>query len=233
MKLRRLARPTRMRAAIHRRWFEWQMSRVPLESYEPLVRLGSEWGGWAVPDDLIDETWICYCVGAGSDVSFDLALIARYGALVRCVDPGPEFRKQAEAEADGEDRFSFHEVALSFRDGPLEMFGAENPGSGSLSAVNLYGTQRLVTMPGRTLQSLMAAEGDERVDLLKLDIEGSEYDVLGSLDLSSLGVRVLCVELHASEPVHDALRLIERLRSQGYLPVRCHEPATFTFVRSG
>ena len=33
-----------------------------------------------VPGDLIDESWTCYCVGANSDVCFDLELIARYGA---------------------------------------------------------------------------------------------------------------------------------------------------------
>jgi hypothetical protein len=32
--------------------------------------------------------------------------------------------------------------------------------------------------------------GDERIDLLKLDVEGAEYDVIPSFDLAALGVRV-------------------------------------------
>ncbi len=136
------------------------MDRVPVEPYR-LVELGDEWGGWVVPDDVVDETWVCYCVGAGSDVSFDLALIERYGAHVRCIDPLSVFGEQALAQAGSEPRFSFHEAALAAVDGPLRMYGAEDPDSGSLSAVNLYGTEGTRTVPGRTLPSLMEELGDE------------------------------------------------------------------------
>ena len=232
-RLKRLTNPERVLAAFGRRWFEWHMDRVPIEPYERLVVLGDEWGGgWAVPDDLIDDSWICYCVGAGSDVSFDLALIERYGARVRCVDPFSVFGEQAEAAAGGDPRFSFYEAALAPTDGPLTMFGAEDPESGSLSAANLYGTERVLTKPGKTLPTLMAEVGDQRVDLLKLDIEGSEYEVLPELDLAALGVRVLCVELHASRSVAEAKQLLERIRSQGFRLIHCQHPASFTFVGS-
>lgn len=221
----------RVLRSLGRRWFEWQMDRLPTEPYDSLVHLGGKWGGgWVVPDDLIDKSWVCYCIGAGSDVDFDLELIERFGARVRCVDPSRAFREKAEAAADGDPRFSFYEVALAPRDGPLPMYGAEDPESGSLSAANLYGTDRLVTVPGKTLSSLMAEAGDERVDLLKLDIEGSEYEVLPELDLPGLGVRVLCVELHPTRPVIEAKQLVEHIRSQGFRLVYCHHPASFTFI---
>jgi FkbM family methyltransferase len=230
-RLSRLLNPARVRSTLHRRWFEWHLSRVAIEPYAPLIELGTEWGGWVVPDDLIDASWTCYCIGAGSDVSFDLALIDRFGATVRSADPLGVFRRQAEARAGGDPRFRFFEAALASRDGPLEMYGAEDPQSGSLSEANLYGTRRRVTKSGRTLPSLMAEAGDERADLLKLDIEGSEYSVLRELDLRSLGVRVLCVELHASESVREARALIERIRGQGYRLVHCKRPANYTFVK--
>lgn len=231
-RFKRVARPSRLLATLGRRWFEWRMDRVSVEPYSPLIHLGDEWGGgWVVPDGLIDASWTCYCVGAGSDVGFDLALIERYGARVRCVDPFHVFREQAEAKAGGDPRFTFHEVALAAQDGPLAMFGAEDPESGSLSAANLYETDRLVTKPGKTLTTLMADLGDKRVDLLKLDIEGSEYEVVPELDLRALGVRVFCVELHASRPVSAAHELIDEIFSQGYTLVHRHHPASFTFVQ--
>lgn len=231
-RLKRVSRPSRLLAAIGRRWFERRMDQVAVESYSPLIHLGDEWGGgWVVPDDLIDASWTCYCVGAGSDIGFDLALIERYGARVRCVDPFHVFREQAEAKAGGDSRFTFHEVALAATDGPLAMFGAEDPESGSLSAANLYDTDRLVTKPGKTLATLMAEVGDQRVDLLKLDIEGSEYEVVPELDLRALGVRIFCVELHPSRPVSTAHELIDEIFSQGYSLVHCHHPASFTFVQ--
>jgi FkbM family methyltransferase len=206
------------------------MNRVPVEPYDGLIELGSEWGGWVVPADLIDDSWTCYCVGAGSDVSFDLALIKGYGARVRCLDPFHIFREQAERQAGGDPRFTFVEAALAATDGPLEMFGAEDPESGSLSAANLYETGRAVVKPGRTLPSLMAELGDDRADLLKLDIEGSEYDVLPTLDLPALGVRVLCIELHASRSVGEARRLLDSIRDQGYKIVNCKAPASYTLM---
>ncbi|HML19507.1 MAG TPA: hypothetical protein PKD74_02920, partial [Candidatus Dependentiae bacterium] len=39
------------------------------------IRLGSKYGGWVIPDKYITETSLCYCVGAGEDISFDLELI--------------------------------------------------------------------------------------------------------------------------------------------------------------
>ena len=227
--VRRL-RPAKIRSAVYRRWFAWRLSGVRLEPYGHLTELGTDWGGWVVPAGAINGSWTCYCVGAGSDVSFDLELMRRYGATVRSVDPLREFRRQAELQAAGDPRFTFLEVALAPRDGVIEMWGAEDPESGSLSAVNLYETTRVVTKPGRTIGSLMTELGDEQADLLKLDIEGSEYDVLASLDLRSLGVRVLCVELHATRPVREAQDLIERIRSQGYRPVHRKARTSFTFV---
>jgi FkbM family methyltransferase len=231
MQLKKLLHPKKLRAALQRRWFGRRMSRVPTEPYPRLVELGSDWGGWTVPDDLIDESWTCYCVGAGSDVSFDLALIERYGARVRCIDPFHVFLEQAERQADGDPRITFHEAALATQDGPLRMYGAEDAASGALSATNLYRTERVVTKPGRSLPSLMAELGDERVDLLKLDIEGSEYDILPALDLPSLGVRTLCVELHHSRPVREARKQLDALRAQGYRLVSCKWPASYTLVR--
>src|SRR4051794_7466916 len=118
----------------------------------------NHWYSWGASGaaGLFDESWVCFCVGAGSDISFDLTLIERYGAQVRCVDPYSIFREQAESQAGGDPRFSFYEVALAPQDGPLTMYGAVDPHSGSLSAANLYGTERLVTKTGKTLPSLMA-----------------------------------------------------------------------------
>lgn len=76
----------------------------------------------------------------------------------------------------------------------------------------------------------MAELGDQQVRLLKLDIGGNEYGVLETLDLRSLGVRVLLVALRATRPVDEALNLVERLRSQGYQPVHCKRRTGFTFV---
>jgi hypothetical protein len=84
--------------------------------------------------------------------------------------------------------------------------------------------------PPRSLPSLMEELGDQQVQLVKLNIGGDEYGLLETLDLRSLGVRVLLVEFHATRRVDEALQLVERLRSQGYQPVHGTRGAGFTFV---
>ena len=85
-----------------------------------------------------------------------------------------------------------------------------------MSASGLYLSDEYVEVPGRTLPSLMRELGDPRIDLLKLDIEGFEYDVLPTLDLRNLGVRVFATQLHHNGGVRDARNLIASLERQGY-----------------
>jgi FkbM family methyltransferase len=231
-RLQRLLSPAKISTAARRRWFERQLADLPVTGYAPLVHLGSDWSGWDIPDDLVKADWTAYCVGAGDDVSFDLELIARYGCLARTFDPSEEFRDRALAQAAGDPRFSFLAVAVSPEDGPLRMYDGEDPSVDYHSAANLFGTKPVAEFPGRTLPSLMQEYGDEHLDLLKLDVEGLEYEVLRDLDLAELGVRILCVELHHTASVRDAHELLDDLEHQGFRLVHHRRPANLSFVRN-
>jgi FkbM family methyltransferase len=232
--LAQLARlqPRRVHRSAARRLFERRIARRArtIESQD-LVTLGSAYGGWTVPADSITEDWICYCVGAGSDVSFDLALIETFGCRVWCADPGEDSERLVLDTAARQPRLSFARVALAPADGVVRMFRAADPQSSSLSAMNLQRGRSTVDVPGRSLPSLMAENGHAHVDLLKLDIEGAEYPVLESLDLVALGVRVLCVELHRTVATGRALALVDRLRRQGFVAVS-RSGADYTFLRA-
>jgi FkbM family methyltransferase len=226
----KLLRPAKISNAMRRRVFERRMAAIEVAPYEPMIYLGTEYGGWWVPDDLISAEWTCYSVGAGSDVSFDMELIARYGARVRAFDPFSTFREMAEAEAGGDPRYSFHEVAIAASDGPVEMFGRQDEQHGSVSAVNLYGVETAFTRPGRSIASLMEEFGDDRVDLLKVDVEGSEYELVPTIDLDGAATRVFCVQVHHNRSARHAHRLFDGLRGHGFDLVG-REGTKFTFVR--
>ena len=51
--------------------------------------LGSKLASWYVPDDLFGEESICYCFGAGEDISFECELIEEYQCKVFSFDPTP------------------------------------------------------------------------------------------------------------------------------------------------
>jgi Methyltransferase FkbM domain len=77
----------------------------------------------------------------------------------------------------------------------------------------------------------MAELGDEHIDLLKMDIEGSEYELFPELHLDSLGVKVFAVQLHHNGSVRGARRIISALDEQGYDLVGCYPVMKLTFVR--
>jgi hypothetical protein len=167
-----------------------------------------------VPAGTINGAWTCYCIGAGSDLAFDLELIRRYGATVRSVDPEKALRREAEPDAAADPRLTLIEATVAPQDGTSESGETTSDGRG----------------PPRSLRSLMEQLGDQQVQLLKLNIGGDEYRLLETLDLRSLGVRVLLVKLHATRRADEALRLLERLRGQGYQPVHFTRRAGFTFL---
>jgi FkbM family methyltransferase len=226
-------RPAKVRSALRRRWFERRVPRTPMSAApHGVIELGSAYGGWMMPDGVIEPSWVCYSVGAGGDVSFDLELIERYGARVRAFDAVDSYVAYAAEQGRGSERFSAHHAAIATSDGPLRMQVTHDPQSRSVSAAGLYESAEYIELPGRTLQSLMAELGDERIDLLKLDIEGAEYELLPQLDLPALGVQVFATQLHHSGSVAAARGLIAHLRDQGYEPVACRPAVKLTFMRA-
>jgi FkbM family methyltransferase len=228
--LRKL-RPAKLRSALRRRWFERRMVRQDYLPGATVVDLGTSYGGWTVPSDMPRDGWTCYSIGVGGDISFDLEIIRRYGMRVRCVEPVLEYVESARATAaDCRSLLVLH-AAVATHDGPLRMQQTHIPGSASLSSVQLYDTDDWVEVPGRTLESLMAEMGDSRVELLKVDMEGAEYEWFDHVDLVALGVQVLCVEFHHNASVRTARKLIARLRADGFRPVACRPTINLTFVR--
>ena len=231
MDLRKL-RPAKLRAALSRRAFEQVLSRTPLRAAPGLADLGTAYGGWTVPEGLIGEGWTCYTVGAGGDISFDLALIERHGATVRAFDAVEGYVQEANAKAAQEPRFSAHHAAIAVADGPLRMQVTHDEQSRSVSSAGLYQSERYIELPGRSVASLMAELGDERIDLFKLDIEGGEYEVIPALDLRALGVKLFATQLHHTGSIGGARRLVAGLRDQGYEPVACRPAVKLTFARA-
>lgn len=224
-------RPSKIRNAIRRRWFEFQVPRTEMSAARGLADLGTSYGGWIVPTELIGDSWVCYCVGVGGDISFDLELIDRFGAKVRAFDAVSDYVDAANEKAAGEPGFSAHQAAIATVDGPLRMQTTHDSRSRSVSSAGLYESDSFVELPGRTLPSLMAELGDTKIDLLKLDIEGGEYAVLPQLDMRSFDVKVFATQLHHTDSVRAARGLIAELRQAGYLPVACRPAVKMTFVR--
>ena len=214
---------TQIRASLRWHLFSRRITRLKLDpSPWPTVYLGSGYGGYGVPDGLIEPNWTCYCIGTGRDITFDLALIRNFGCEVFACDPAPQAEAYVREAAAGIERFSFLPVAVGPSDGALHLYRAADPDRMALSTGDLEGSGESVEVPMRSLPSLMEELGHDRIDLMKLAVEGMEYELLESINPSEFGVRVLLVEFTWSRPVAAALSATEALRAQGYRPVFRH-----------
>ena len=100
----------------------------------------------------------------------------------------------------------------------------------AVSAAGLFDANCWYEFPGRSLSSLMAELGDQQIDLLKMDTEGSEYELLPALDLPALRIKILAVCLHHNGSVRQARKLIAGLGSAGYEAVAVKPAVKITFV---
>lgn len=197
-----------------------------------LEKLGSDYGGWIVPTAIITPAWIVYCGGVGEDITFDLALIERTGCTVHAFDPTPRAIAFVAAEARAVPRFRFMPVGLWSEDTVLRFYAPRNPAHVSHSVVNLQRTAEYFEAPCRSLESLMRELGDDRIDLLKVDIEGAEHRVVRSMLGGHLRPTVLCMEIDQPVKPWTLWRTVRRIRAAGYDLVAV-DHWNLTFIRHG
>lgn len=214
-----------------------EVTGKPFYPRADLRHIGTDYGGWIVPVELFGADSICYCVGCGEDVSFDLGLIARFGCDVWSFDPTPRGIQHVTQEIVPNPKYHFSPVGLWDKQDVIKFYAPLNPAHDSYSAVNLQHQERFVTGPVKRLSRLMQENGHTRLDLLKLDIEGAEYTVLDSLMEDGLDVRVLCVEYDEyfnplegdwRERIRESL---VKLETYGYRLVRAQGKGNYTLVK--
>ena len=202
---------------------------------EDLVRLGSDYGGWIVPHTLLDRNSVCYCAGAGEDITFDLALAERFGCEIHVFDPTPRAVAHVERVAAGNPLIHFHPVGLWDCEATLKFYAPANPAHVSHSVLNLQHTDTYFEARCRSLADLMQRNGHDCLDLLKIDIEGAEYRVLQSMLEKRIRPRILCVEFdEAVQRVTRAIRArvkrsVGSLLDSGYTLVAQEGRANYMF----
>lgn len=223
----------------------------------PLLRIGTAYGGWHCCPDLLGAGRVAMCCGAGEDISFDVALNANWGMRIICVDPTPRaiahVARLLDAVCHGRSMqieagplnyeltgfraadFAFIPRAVWSTDGFLELFAPSNPSHVSYSAMNLQHTSEKIRVPSSTVESILRESDVPRLSMLKLDIEGAEYEVLRSMLAADIRPDQVLVEFdQINLPLSplfwvELLRALRELRAAGYRLVR-RERSNYLFV---
>lgn len=180
-----------------------------------LVELGNPRASWTIPADFLAPSAVCYCGGAGEDISFDLALVEHYGCHVWAFDPTPAAIRYIES-LPTPDQFHFLAYGLWSKETELRFYSPADPSHVSHSALNLARTQDYFVAACKPITAIMKELHHDHLTLLKLDIEGAEYEVLNEVLGSGLRPTILCVEFDQPMPVLHTVHMLRRILLAGY-----------------
>ena len=183
-----------------------------------LVYLGSDNQGYFLPDNYLSSISICYCVGAGTDISLDVELVTRFNARVFIFDPMPyafdHFNNLVASVNAGKKMTADNaENGYVYRIKPAEISTITYCATGvwnekkmvkfyspvedtyaGHSITNLQKTEKYIEAPVDNLVNIMRELGHTHIDLLKIEIEGAEYTVIDNVLADKIDVKIMLIE---------------------------------------
>ncbi|CAL8471740.1 g11282 [Coccomyxa elongata] len=145
---------------------------------------------------LQDSPCLFYSLGSDADTSFEEHILASTACEIHTYDPTLSTEKQTTVRTSVPD-LHFHSVGLGRSSGPLQ----------SLDGGGIH-----------SLKDVMAALGHEWVDVLKIDIEGHEWDLF--LDIFDSGAHLPAsqplVEVHWRGSAGTVWKVMDAILADGY-----------------
>jgi FkbM family methyltransferase len=185
------------------------------------LTFGNRFVDWTFCPDYLDEHSVIYSFGVGEDVSFDLKLIEHYQLQVQGFDPSPRSIKWV-AEQNLSDKFHFYPFGLAGRDGEITFSEPEESGAHSLKIGGPAGGgvgSKTHVLPVHRLETVLGKLCHERIDILKMDIEGAEYEVIDDIINAPVPIAQVLIEFHHRFPnigIGKTRKAISKLNKAGY-----------------
>lgn len=213
----------------------------------------------------LNENSIIYCVGAGEDISHDIQIAHQLNSNVYIFDPTPrsishvQYIKKlfdnktelinSEKYGGGDpnyltnlmnyrinsDKIKFYDYGLYTTDGIQKFYMPTNTEHVSCSVVDGMKGENYINVNMKTLKTIMNELGHEKIDLLKMDIEGCECDVLQQMVEEKIFPKYLSVDFDlgwTGERVRDTGKCyttINMLLNNGYKVIKNIGP-DFSFM---
>lgn len=159
---------------------------------------GNNYGGFYICPDFLNKNSIVYSLGIGEDISFDAAIIKDHNCNVLGFDPTPKSISWVKKNKNLPTKFSFYEYGIADKSGMVDFYLPKNKEhvSGSFVIQNNVSEAQKITVEMKSWEDIVNSFGHTHVDVLKMDIEGAEYDILDSILNSNVSIKQILVEFH-------------------------------------
>ena len=186
------------------------------------LTFGNRYADWTFCPNNLDEHSVIYSFGVGEDISFDLKLMEHYNLHIHAFDPSPRSIEWVQKQHFKEE-FHFYPFGLAGQDGSIAFSEPAESGIHSLTMTDsTEGVDTGLTthvLPVHRLPTVLQKLGHQRIDILKMDIEGAEYEVIEDIINSSVPITQVLIEFHhrfKSIGIGMTRQAISRLNETGY-----------------
>lgn len=160
---------------------------------------------------------VAYDLGVRDDAEFALTAIKEFGCVVRSYDPSPITSQWWENEKVGghpwekkdpnvhelkelekQGKYKLYKQAATEKEGTLEMFTYNWDQVSTVRALEGQDKQQKLEVPAKSYSAMLKDNGDTHIDIMKVDIEGSEFAFLkGMFDQGCPQIEHLLFEWHS------------------------------------
>lgn len=213
---------TRLLGVIFRRFFMTRIKSCQLTKFGDL-------DSWYLASDILNSNSIIISGGVGTSISFETSIANNIGGEIYLFDPSPTALHTISEISEMPDNIIFHPIGLAGSSGSIGFGRPDRENEGS------YKVGDDILFECVTLSSFVEKHKIGAIDLIKLDVEGFEYDILSDILGSKIFFKQLCVEFHWSnqidikQGIFDILVSLMKLYYHGYRCVSLVK-SDFTFI---